>query len=215
MVAENTSAAREDMKVRDRRRLYLIDRDFQFRFLTTWLLMTLGFIVIVIAILFVGLRLVKMLPGDEASAGEAITLEKLGNVLKYNAAAIILITILLALYTVFLSHRIAGPAYRLAKCLDRIASGDYSFTVVLRKRDYLKGIADATNRLIQKLVEQQQLISEARAEVEKLVASLGPSATEESRNFGKTALERLTILTTKSKSDGPHEPPQPVEPSAP
>ncbi len=162
--------------------------------------MTLGFVVIVIAVLFVGLRLVKMLPGDETSAGEAITLEKLGSLLKYNAAVIILIAVLLALYTVFLSHRIAGPAYRLAKCFERIANGDYSFTVVLRKKDYLKGMADSTNILLQKLAERQKLIDEARADVERLVASLETSAPEETRNLGKAALEGLTRLSTPSRS---------------
>jgi methyl-accepting chemotaxis protein len=201
MFTESRAPSKEDTKIRDRRKIFLIDREFQFRFLSTWLLMTLGFVVIIIAVLFVGLRLVKMLPGDATSAGEAITLDKLGSVLKYNAAVIILITVLLALYTIFLSHRIAGPAYRLQGCLNRIVAGDLSFTVVLRKKDYLKGIADSTNKLLQKLAERQRLIKDARADVVKLLASLESAGTDEARSLARAALERLISLSATSESE--------------
>jgi hypothetical protein len=46
------------------------------------------------------------------------------------------------------SHRIAGPAYRLVKSLERIRGGDISFRVSLRRGDHLTDVAAELNNLI-------------------------------------------------------------------
>lgn len=51
------------------------------------------------------------------------------------------------------SHRIAGPAYRICKSIERIRSGDLAFTVKLRQRDHLTDVADELNRLLDYLNE--------------------------------------------------------------
>jgi len=52
---------------------------------------------------------------------------------------------LLFLLCVFFSHRIAGPARRLAGALDRMARGDLCVKVTLRDTDLLKELAAAVN----------------------------------------------------------------------
>ena len=52
---------------------------------------------------------------------------------------------------IMLSHRFAGPVYRLEKELDKIAGGDYSVRIKFRKNDDLKHIADAVNKVLDKL----------------------------------------------------------------
>jgi len=52
---------------------------------------------------------------------------------------------------IMLSHRFAGPVYRLEKELDKIAGGDYSVRIKFRKNDDLKRIADAVNKVLDKL----------------------------------------------------------------
>ncbi len=47
-----------------------------------------------------------------------------------------------------LSHRIAGPAYRLIKSIERIRSGDISFRVNLRRGDHLTEVAAEMNNLL-------------------------------------------------------------------
>jgi hypothetical protein len=46
------------------------------------------------------------------------------------------------------SHRVAGPAYRICKSLERIRNGDLAFTVGLRKGDHLTEIRDEMNLLL-------------------------------------------------------------------
>jgi hypothetical protein len=52
------------------------------------------------------------------------------------------------LQAVRFSHRIAGPAYRLIKSMERMRSGDIAFRIQLRKGDHLTEIADEMNRLL-------------------------------------------------------------------
>ncbi|NCB07810.1 MAG: HAMP domain-containing protein [Bacteroidia bacterium] len=47
-----------------------------------------------------------------------------------------------------LSHRIAGPIYRLEKELDSMISGKSQGPIKLRPRDELKALADKINRLV-------------------------------------------------------------------
>jgi hypothetical protein len=47
-----------------------------------------------------------------------------------------------------ISHRVAGPVYRICKCLERIRGGDLAFTVSLRDGDHLTEIRDEMNKLL-------------------------------------------------------------------
>lgn len=46
------------------------------------------------------------------------------------------------------SHKVAGPAYRICKSLERMRSGDLAFSVNLRKGDHLVEIKDELNKLL-------------------------------------------------------------------
>jgi len=53
----------------------------------------------------------------------------------------------LALLTLFYSHRIAGPIYRLGKEAKTIAQGDLTVKIRLRKHDAVHSLADTMNEL--------------------------------------------------------------------
>lgn len=55
---------------------------------------------------------------------------------------------ILVYHALRLSHTVAGPAYRIQKSLERIRSGDVSFTVNLRKGDHLVNLRDELNLLL-------------------------------------------------------------------
>lgn len=61
---------------------------------------------------------------------------------------LLLVSPLVAFVGVMLSHRIAGPIYRLRKNLEEIAGGNYSLRISLRKTDELKDVADAINKVV-------------------------------------------------------------------
>lgn len=67
------------------------------------------------------------------------------------------ILLLLLWWGVILSHRFAGPMERLEKELKRISEHcDYKCRLKLRKNDDLKVIADAMNKLLEKIEERHK-----------------------------------------------------------
>ena len=50
-----------------------------------------------------------------------------------------------------LSHRLAGPIYRLEKDLQDIARGKFSMRIKFRKKDELHSIADGINRILDEI----------------------------------------------------------------
>jgi methyl-accepting chemotaxis protein len=134
-------------KAKLQRRVYVIDRDFQFRYLLTWLTMTmslLGGMVLLTLVTFLFLR-------DTFVMRHFVEL---------NAGLAVIITGISLFVMVRHSHRIAGPAHRLQRILKEIAAGTYDLSseVRLRRRDYLKHVAEALNDLIEvRRVEKKHL----------------------------------------------------------
>ncbi|MBU1147404.1 MAG: methyl-accepting chemotaxis protein [Candidatus Omnitrophica bacterium] len=50
-----------------------------------------------------------------------------------------------------LSHRLAGPIYRLEKDLQDIAKGNFSMRINFRKKDELKSIAEGINKILDEM----------------------------------------------------------------
>lgn len=78
---------------------------------------------------------------------------------RYWILALILF-ILVTIDAIRISHRTAGPMYRMARVMRETARGQFSGTVRLRKRDYLHHEADALNEL---LAYTQSLRADAKA----------------------------------------------------
>ena len=59
--------------------------------------------------------------------------------------------------SIFTSHKVAGPIYRMIKFLGNVAtSGDYGQRIRLRKHDDLKDLAEAINGLVDKLEREKK-----------------------------------------------------------
>lgn len=56
----------------------------------------------------------------------------------------------------FISHHLLGPIYRLKMCLKELQQGNYTCRMRLRKRDFLKDMADSFNDLAAKLEERHK-----------------------------------------------------------
>ncbi len=147
------NASPTDLLPRERRTIYVVDRDFQFRYLTNWIFMTLAFIAVIIAVLYAGLTLLHNVGREQA-------MSTLSFMLRANGLFVILLTLFMGLYTILLSHRVAGPAYRITRCVQRMCEGAYDFTVTLRKKDYLKDVAADLNVLLADLRKRQARVRE-------------------------------------------------------
>lgn len=62
--------------------------------------------------------------------------------------------VLLALHNVLVTHRIAGPLFRLRDYLRAVGDGDLSSPIRIRKRDYLHKEAEAASAMVRSLREK-------------------------------------------------------------
>ena len=63
-----------------------------------------------------------------------------------------------SLMAIGLTHRFVGPAFNMRRAVKAMIKGDLSNKIHLRKRDYLKDLANEINTLRDVLEEQQQVV---------------------------------------------------------
>ena len=126
---------------------YFIKPSFQLRYI--------GAIIVIISIITIisasttyysamsllGTKLAYVYPQGRLS----ILLKEVNTTMIYR---ILLLLPLMVLIAVFLSHRIAGPIYRIEKTLEEIGKGNFDIRIHLRKHDELKEIANAINKMV-------------------------------------------------------------------
>ncbi|MBI2608179.1 MAG: methyl-accepting chemotaxis protein [Deltaproteobacteria bacterium] len=134
-----------------RRRQYLLKSPIQRRFLFHSTIMILLPTAFVGSLLFF---LIFYLLSDQIMIPEHVvaTLGPVITKLKYILilGGIPLVAVLLG-WAIIISHRLAGPIYRLEQDLEKIAEGNHSVRVKFRKNDRLDPLAEKINRVLEKL----------------------------------------------------------------
>ena len=72
----------------------------------------------------------------------------------------------------FLPQKLAGPIYRIQKCLSVIKTGDLTGNIVLRSNDTLMDLADSVNETSDGLRARIQEVKEIQKELDQVIASL-------------------------------------------
>lgn len=63
----------------------------------------------------------------------------------------LIIVPIIFIVSIFISHRIAGPIYKIKKTLDEASEGKTGLRIYLRKTDELKEVADSINKVLEVL----------------------------------------------------------------
>lgn len=105
----------------------------------------------------------------------------------------------LALHCMLLSHRIAGPAYRLKRTFEAARDGDLSIDVRLRKGDYLTDVADGWNEMITRLREDAGRAKELAA----AIAASVPGGEEQAELAGKADELRELLARYRTTREAP------------
>jgi len=91
--------------------------------------------------------------------------------------------LLVALASMFLTHRFAGPLYRLEKSLEEMLRGNFNFEIRLRTHDEAKELAQMVNELNNslslRLREIRDLAEETGSHISKAQVSAGREAPPE------------------------------------
>jgi len=131
-----------------RRKNYLIDKDFQFRYIGR-----IVFSIIVMALITAftvyyttWARIMDQFYNVPQIASRFA--ELFSSVNGQLLVFLVVFLLLIAVVSIFISHSIAGPVYRFEKSLQAIASGDLTLKIGLRKGDEFKHLAETINQVI-------------------------------------------------------------------
>jgi len=102
-----------------------------------------------------------------------------------------------------ISHRVAGPLFRLGRAAGRASDAKYSERVTLRERDYIHDFARKFNRMMERFEEEHTAHEEALAGVETQLAAIaedlrsGRAADDEIRRRIETGLDILRRVSPR------------------
>ena len=175
-------------QTQSRRKNYFIDKKFQSLFIIKFCaLVVLGAILssVIIYLMskstvttsFDNLRLVIKSTADFI----------LPAVLLSSIVVVVIIGIATIAITLFTSHRIAGPLYRVAKDIEEVASGNLAKRFNLRKTDELKALAKGLNDLTQALKDD---VGKIKSGVNELESAFPPGEGKEKINKIKSILDK-------------------------
>ncbi len=182
-----------------KRRIFLINKRFQFRFafyVCSWLIALSFAYVMVISTLFdYFIRYVAADPMGPAIAGLEKTRSDLLWLLVLMQGILIILTFLVS---IFMSHKIAGPLYRLRKFFQEARTGNIEQRLRFRKGDYFPELAEDYNGMMEgvmtRVLKTRELAQAAIPRIEKaIILSSLPEAKslQEAKNELDAALAAL------------------------
>ncbi len=173
------------------RRNYLVKRAFQLRYaliISLFILLTAG-----ISSLTTYLAVFPYLSEKLANVypqGRLIAILRIAN-MKILFSQVIIIPIA-AWFSIIISHRIAGPWYRIETMLRKMAGGSLTTEIALRKGDELQSLADSLNMVIRNLKEAEQKSMDHTKAIDDLLGNI-------EQELQKTPLDpmKLSLLISK------------------
>ena len=149
-----------------RRRHYFIKKDFQVRFILKFCLLLLAGIIVSTALLF----LFSQDTLTSSFNNSKLVIEKtafaiMPSVIYTNLITLGLILIASIAVTLFVSHKLAGPMYRIETDLEIIGKGDLTKIVRIRKKDQLESLVVSINNMTQSLHDK---MAEVQTDIENL-----------------------------------------------
>jgi methyl-accepting chemotaxis protein len=132
-----------------KRRNFFIDRQFQLKYILLVIFMLLLYTLVFVGTLFIPqiMPFIFSSPVDEQVKAADILLLYHENVWP----AVIIVIPLFGFFSIFFTHKIAGPVYRLKVRLQQMTAWDLDSRVTLRNGDDLQDLADCVNLLSEEL----------------------------------------------------------------
>ena len=183
-------------KSRNRRRNYFIDREFQTRFILKFCIPVIftAFISAFVVYYFLSQSVTTVFENSRIIIKSGTEFIMPGLVLS-TLVSVVLVGIGTMVVMLFMSHRIAGPLYKLESSLDRLATGDMSFNIYFRKWDELKRMADVFNKASLRLNTMIGDIKEESKKLDLVMNELKVSPRKSSVN--ERAIKKLEIINDK------------------
>jgi len=138
----------DNMAPKFRRKQYFVAAKFQTRYIG--LILALMFLAVVMCSYVVYYSMMVTMGEKLATVYPQGRLISIVNMVNLRILLVFLmITPFVVIIGIYLSHKIAGPIFRMERFLGRVASGDLSQRLTLRKGDELVNLAEGINKVIE------------------------------------------------------------------
>jgi methyl-accepting chemotaxis protein len=187
-----------------RRSIFLINRPFQLRFsfyVVSWLV-ALSFVypMIVYTVFDYFFRIAALDPmGPPLTALKSTRQE----ILTLLAALQVIFLGFTFLISIFMSHRIAGPLFKLTQFFTKVKEGNYKEPLFFRKKDHFQDLAVEFNEMTQGIVFQIKDTVDGLTVVQSELQSALASSDSASRAKIDSALQKLNKVLEANQSKIP------------
>ena len=163
-----------------KRKQYIVSARFQLKYVGVILLLIFltailcSYVVYYTTMIGLGEKLANVYP-----QGRLLSIVKAVNIRIF--VSLIVVTPFVVMYGIYLSHKIAGPIFRIERFLHSMASGDLTERLTLRKNDELINVADAINSVVDNYrgatITEKNHVERISKEVEKLRIAIESATT--------------------------------------
>jgi methyl-accepting chemotaxis protein len=169
-----------------RRRNYFIRKEFQGKFvLSFFLTIFVGAIIFTFIFSIFSAHTITVTYEDAILKVDRTPKALAVEIVRTYGVYILLLGLGISLVSLFLSHRIAGPIYRLERSVEEIAKGNLSLKITLRRKDELKELATSMNAMIGALSGQVRDIRGRTDAVENALLKLSERLKDEEVTSGE------------------------------
>jgi methyl-accepting chemotaxis protein len=184
------------MDARNKRKKYFIDKEFQTKFIMRFCL------VVLISSMAIGWLLFYLSRGSTTVAIEntkVMVKPTADFILPQLIATLLIVTVFSSLVviimTLFASHKISGPLYRLNKEIELLKAGDLTSSFTIRNKDQLKDLADNLGGMCDTLREKHKDLKAKSAALKKYLEARNYTiAGDEKEDFVSRLDEIIDIL---------------------
>jgi methyl-accepting chemotaxis protein len=157
----------------NRRKKYYLNNKLQIKYAA----LSIAMLILYTLLLLIALFGPPILMFNSPDAPLAVRAEAANSVLLINSylwPGIGVIILLFGAFSIFITHKMAGPIYAIEKVIGRITEGDLSARVRLRKKDDLHELGQAMNRLFDKQETTLSVLNERFHRLSSLLREKSP-----------------------------------------
>jgi len=182
-------------KFKNRRRNYFIKKKFQRDFMLKFCGLVVAGSVVSGAIIFIMSKSTLTTAFENSRLVIKSTADFImPAVLLSSIVVLILVGLATIIITLFTSHKIAGPLYRMEQDVKEVAAGNLKAKFNLRLGDELKGMAESLEAMVRELQSKLTAIKNAFFELESAIEPLNKDNTQASKEILKKIKQELDKL---------------------
>jgi methyl-accepting chemotaxis protein len=176
-----------------KRRKFFIDRQFQTKYVLLVIFMLLMYTIVFVGTLFIPQLLPLIFNSPHAEQVKAAEILLLYH--KHVWPAVFIVIPLFGVFSIFITHKIAGPVYRLKMKLEQMTAWNLDSRLSLRTGDDLQELADCVNVLADELkafvAEMQNNYETVTALIDAIQEQVEAKTLHEST--GRELISRLAV----------------------